>query len=70
LSRTSVRIDPFAHPRLKALQADLRAIGARATLDEIASALVYGTTAAQAKGMLEAFVKDAEAAAPDLAGQE
>lgn len=58
MARTSIRIHPAGLERLKALKAELAAQeGRAATYEEIASALVWGTSAAQASGMLIAFTR-------------
>lgn len=57
-ARTTVRLDAFARDSMKSLQASMEADhGVKASRDDIVSALVFGTTSAQALGMLIAFNK-------------
>jgi hypothetical protein len=56
---TTVRIQPAAEEPLKRLKTALESEeGHKATQEEIVAALVWGTTAAQAAGMLLAFTRE------------
>lgn len=52
----NVRISPLAHRELKRLKASLKAdFGVNASGEEIASALIHGTSVPQLVGMLSAY---------------
>jgi hypothetical protein len=57
---TTVRLHPVADEALKRLRTALESEeGRKATQEEIVAALVWGTSAAQAAGMLTAFTRAA-----------
>jgi hypothetical protein len=57
---TTVGLDRAAAEDAKALLAELRALGTKTSRDELVRALVWGTTAPQAAGMIMAYIMHTE----------